>query len=132
MKVLLVFLSLLCLASSLDLTKMLGEFSPQYVEGTHKLKPMQCWGSTGLCWCAYDASIRPFPLSLKDEINIKCPEDEKKPVKLKKFVKYMKARKLKREKRDEETVIAKVWGRIQNGVDKAVDWFSGFKSMFKN
>lgn len=132
MKVLLVFLSLLCLASSLDLTKMLGEFSPQYIEGTHKLKPMQCWGSTGLCWCAYDASIKPFPFSLKDEINIRCPEHERTPNNFKKFVNRIKARRLTREKRDEETVIAKVWGRIQNSVDKAVDWFSGFKTMFKN
>lgn len=131
MRVLLVFSSLLCLASSSDLTKMLGQFSPQYVEGTHKLKPMQCWGSTGLCWCAYDASIKPFPLSLKDEINIKCPKNERKTATLKKFVKYVEKRKLKRKKKNKETIIAKVWGKIQNGVVKAVDWFTGFKTMFK-
>lgn len=30
----------------------IGEYIPQYDEN-NDLKPMQCWGSVGQCWCVY-------------------------------------------------------------------------------
>lgn len=48
---------------------MIGEFVPKY-ETDGSLSPMQCWGSTGTCWCEYSKDKKPFRITE----HVKCPK----------------------------------------------------------
>lgn len=103
------------------LSQVFGAFKPQYEENSEKLKPRQCWGSTGLCWCAYDSSIPPFPSTM--EIVINCPTEQqansKQPASMK--------RRLKQEK--VQTAIEKVWLNLKEKAAHTLEWFKGFSSL---
>ena len=51
------------------ITALIGEFVPKYEEDG-SLSPMQCWGSTGTCWCEYDKNRKPFRITE----NVECPK----------------------------------------------------------
>lgn len=106
------------------LSQLFGEFKPQYEENSHKLKPQQCWGSTGLCWCAYDSSIPPFPATSMIVIN--CPTEEQANQKQQNFATMTEGRRLHQKK--VQSAIEKVWINVKEKAAKTLNWFKGFSS----
>lgn len=122
------FIFILCIGfiNAQGLSELIGEFKPQYEKNSNKLKPQQCWGSTGLCWCAYDSSIPPFPAT--SQIYVNCPTEEQANTDRPNFSSMREERRLKQKK--VQTAIEKVWINLKEKAKHTLQWFKGFTPLF--
>ena len=56
-------------ATAIDECAGVGCYIPQCTD-TCEWEAMQCWGSTGTCWCEYSKDKKPFRITE----HVKCPK----------------------------------------------------------